>query len=157
MRLQKLDNTTRKKTEHEISRINKLFASGKPLLDLCRLREPDFVEASAAGSFLQSFYNGVESIILLLFKGIGEKIPVDLQWHKKLFEMAFQSTATRPLLFRSECKEQLAEYLSFRHFFRHSYGSEIDWKRLKPLVTEVEALWNALERDINEFVKTIAQ
>jgi len=44
-----LDNKLREKIEHEIIRLNKLFDSGKPLLDLCRLKEPDFVEASATG------------------------------------------------------------------------------------------------------------
>jgi hypothetical protein len=58
-----LEYKLRGKIEHEILRINKLFDSGKPLLDLCKLKEPDFVEASAAGSFLQSFYNGIESMI----------------------------------------------------------------------------------------------
>ena len=148
-----MDNNLKKKIEHEISRINGLFASGNLLLDLCKLKEPDFVEASASGSFLQSFHNGIESIILLIFKGIGEKIPNDLQWHKKLFEMAFESTEKRQTLFKNKYKEQLAEYLSFRHFFRHSYGFEIDWKRLKPLINDVEDLWKELEKDINKFIE----
>jgi len=153
VRLLKLDNNVKEKIEHEISRINGLFANGKPLLNLCRLKEPDFIEASAAGSFLQSFYNGIENIILLIFKGIGEKIPNDLQWHKKLFEQAFESNEKRSILFRNDYKGRLVEYLSFRHFFRHSYGFEIDWKRLKPLINEVEELWKLLEKDINKFIE----
>jgi hypothetical protein len=80
-----LDNNLEEKINNEIVRINKLFDSGKPLLVLCKLKEPDFIEASAAALFLHSFYNGIESIILLIFKNIGEKIPNDLQWHKTLF------------------------------------------------------------------------
>jgi hypothetical protein len=148
-----LDNVLKDKIEHEVLRINKLFDSGKPLLDLCRLKEPDFVEASAAGSFLQSFYNGIESIILLIFKTIGESIPNDLHWHKKLFEKTFEANEKRTTLFRNECKEKVVEYLSFRHFFRHSYGYEIDWNRLKPLISDVEELWKVLEEDINNFIK----
>ena len=52
-----MDDKIKEKIEHEIFRINKLFDNGKPLLDLCKIKEPDFLEASAAGSFLQSFYN----------------------------------------------------------------------------------------------------
>ena len=148
-----MDKNLREKIEHEISRINGLFTNGKPLLDLCRIKEPDFIEASAAGSFLQSFYNGIESVIILIFKGIGDNIPNDLQWHKKLFEKAFESTENRPILFRKEYKEQLVGYLSFRHFFRHSYGFEIDWRRLKPLINEVEEIWKVLKKDINEYIK----
>ena len=133
--------------------MNGLFNSGKPLLDLCKHKDPDFVEASAAGSFLQSFYNGIEGIILLLFKGIGENIPNDVQWHKKLFDKAFKATEKRSILFRDDYKEKLVEYLSFRHFFRHSYGFEIDWNRLRPLINEVEELWKILEKDIHKFIE----
>jgi len=61
-----LDKFLREKIEHEVCRINKLFDNGKPLLDLCKIKKPDFVEVSAVGSFLQSFYNGIENIILLI-------------------------------------------------------------------------------------------
>jgi len=148
-----LDKFLKEKLEYEIYRINKLFESGKPLLDLCKLTAPDFVEASAAGSFLQSFYNGIESIILLIFKNIEETIPNDLHWHKKLLEKTFIPTEKRTILFQNGHKEKLVEYLSFRHYFRHSYGYEIDWKRLKPLINGVEEMWKALESDIDKFLQ----
>jgi len=148
-----LNNNVKEKIEYEILRINKLFDSGKPLLDLCKLQEPDFVEASAAGAFLQSFYNGIEGIVLLVFKSIGENIPNDLQWHKKLFEKAFEANEHRTAIFRRECKDKLIEYLSFRHFFRHSYGYDLDWKRLKPLINAVRELWKTLEEDIAKFIE----
>jgi len=151
-RLWNLDNNLREKIEHEVLRINKLFDSEEPLLDLCKLKEPDFVEASAIGAFLQSFYNGTERIILLIFKTIGESIPTDLHWHKKLFEKAFDTTEKRTAIFRREYQDRLVEYLSFRHFFRHSYGYEVDWERLKPLINGVRELWEALKKDINGFI-----
>ena len=122
-------------------------------MDLCRLKEPDFVEASAAGSFLQSFYNGIESIVLLIFKTIGENIPNNLQWHRKLFEKTFEANEERTIIFRNEYKERLIEYLSFRHYFRHSYGYEIDWNRLKPLINDVEELWIVLKEDLTKFIE----
>jgi PHD/YefM family antitoxin component YafN of YafNO toxin-antitoxin module len=44
-----LDNKLREKIEHEILRLNQLFDSGKPLLDLCKLREPDFITKNGTG------------------------------------------------------------------------------------------------------------
>jgi hypothetical protein len=149
-----LNNNLKEKIENEIARINKLFDNGKPLLDLCRLKEPDFIEASAAALFLHSFYNGIESIILLVFKNIEENIPNNLQWHKELFEKTFEANDKRTILFRNEYKEQFVEYLSFRHYIRHSYGSELDWKRLKPLINNVEDLWKIIEEDIEQFIKS---
>ena len=148
-----MDNKLKEKIEYEIIRINQLFDSGKPLLDLCKIKEPDFIEASAAGSFLQSFYNGNESIILLIFKALNENIPNDFHWHKKLFEMTFENNDKRTAIYRCEYKEEFAEYLSFRHYFRHSYGYEIDWKRLKPLINGVEKLWENIRNDINKFIE----
>ena len=52
----------------EISRIDKSLDSVKPLLDLCKMNEPGIIEITAAAQVLHSFYNGVESIIVLFFK-----------------------------------------------------------------------------------------
>ena len=148
-----MDDKLKEKIEHEILRINKLFDSGKPLLDLCKLKEPDFIEASAAGSFLQSFYNGIESIVLLIFKTIKEEIPNDIHWHRKLFEKTFETNEKRTAIFQNNYKEQFIEYLSFRHYFRHSYGYEIDVVRLKPLINDVEKLWEFIEEDIRKYIE----
>jgi hypothetical protein len=84
-----LDEIVKIKIEHEISRIEKLFNDVKPLLDLCKIKEPDIIEMTASAQVLHSFYNGVESIIVLFFKYKNEKIPNDIKWHKTIFEMAF--------------------------------------------------------------------
>ena len=148
-----MDKFLREKIEHEVCRINKLFDNGKPLLDLCKIKKPDFVEVSAVGSFLQSFYNGIENIILLIFKNIGEDIPTDSHWHKQLLDKTFEANDKRTILFKIEYKEKLFEYLSFRHYFRHSYGYELDWKRLIPLTNEIEETWKLLEEDIISFIE----
>jgi hypothetical protein len=62
-----LDSKLIEKINLEISRIDKLFDGGKPLLDLCRIKEDlNFIELSAGALFLHSFYNGIESIVLLI-------------------------------------------------------------------------------------------
>jgi hypothetical protein len=148
-----LDNKIKQKIENEIAQINKLFCSGKPLLDLCRLKEPDFVEASAAALLLQSFYNGIESIILLVLKGLEEKIPNDIHWHKKILEKSLESNEKRSNIFRNENRELLTEYLTFRHFIRHSYGHQLKWQRLKPLINGAEEFWKKIENDIKIFLE----
>ena len=149
-----MDNNLKEKIIYEISRINGLFNSGKPLLDLCRLKEPDFIESSAAALLLHSFYNGIESIILMILKNLGEDIPNSFQWHKELFEKTFETTEKRTAIFREKYKEQLVEYLTFRHFIRHAYGPDIDWRRLKPLLNNVEAMWSIVKEDIHQFIKS---
>jgi len=52
-----LDNKLKEKIEYEISRIEKLINDAKPLLDLCKLKEPDFVEITATAQILHSLLN----------------------------------------------------------------------------------------------------
>ncbi|MDR0722546.1 MAG: hypothetical protein LBF75_07120 [Treponema sp.] len=95
-----MDNNLKEKIVYEISRINNLFDSGKPLFGLCKLKEPDFIESSAAALLLHSFYNGIESIVLMILKNIEEDIPNSFQWHKELFEKTFEITDKRTIIFR---------------------------------------------------------
>ncbi|GHV91250.1 hypothetical protein AGMMS50268_17530 [Spirochaetia bacterium] len=40
------------------NRIDKLFSAASPLIKLCNLRDPDFIESSAVALVLHSFYIG---------------------------------------------------------------------------------------------------
>jgi len=51
-----LDENAKIKIQHEISRIDKLINDAKPLLDLCKLKIPDFIEITATAQILHSFY-----------------------------------------------------------------------------------------------------
>ena len=90
-----MDNNLKIKIKHEISRIEKQITDAKPLLDLCKIKEPDFVEITATAQILHSFYNGVESVIILFFKNSGEKTPNDIHWHKIVLEMAFGNNSKK--------------------------------------------------------------
>jgi hypothetical protein len=70
-----LDNSIKIKIEHEISRIEKLLIDVKPLLDLCKIKEPDIIEKTASAQVLHSFYNGLESVLILFFKSLNENLP----------------------------------------------------------------------------------
>ena len=43
-----MDKAIKIKVEHEISRIDKSLEDMKPLLDLCKIKEPDIIEMTAA-------------------------------------------------------------------------------------------------------------
>ena len=115
-----MDKILKEKIIHETQKINKLFENGKPLLEICKVKEPDFIEASAAGAFLQSFYNGIEGVLIMIYKANNETIPDGFNVHKLLFEKAFESNDLRAQILNNTIKEQFTEYLTFRHFFRHS-------------------------------------
>jgi len=151
-----LDEIVKLKIEHEISRIDKQLSDVSPLLDLCKIKEkPDIIEMTASAQVLHSFYNGVESIIVLFFKYINEKLPNDIKWHKTLFEMAFGSNSKNIKILQDDIKEKLEKYLYFRHFIRHSYSSELDWDLMGSLVKEIENIWQNIRNDFEVFIRNL--
>jgi hypothetical protein len=148
-----LDETGKIKIKHEISRIEKSLSDVKPLLDLCKIREPDIIEMTAVAQVLHSFYNGIEGVITLCFKYINEKLPNNIRWHKTLFEMAFGTNLENKKIIRDDIKKKLERYLLFRHFIRHSYSSELEWDEMKPLIVEIEDIWKIIKTDFEIFIE----
>jgi hypothetical protein len=90
-----LDEKLKKKIAFEISQIDKLLNDSKPLLDLCKLKMPDFIEISAAALLLHSFYNGIENILRLIIKTYDTELPNDTKWHMELLEKSFVANENR--------------------------------------------------------------
>jgi hypothetical protein len=148
-----LDTSLKEKIKHEISRIEKLLSDAKPLLDLCKIKEPDFVEIAATAQILHSFYNGIESIVILFLKSINENVPNDSKWHKTLFEITFGSNSKNIIILRKGIKEKIEKYMYFRHFIRHSYSSELKWSEMEILVKELEEIWKIIKIDFESFIE----
>jgi hypothetical protein len=148
-----LDNEAKAKILFEISRINKLLDEGKPLLDLCKLKTPDFIERSAVALLLHSFYNGIENVLILIFKNYGEELPNGIKWHIELLDKAFVSNGNRKEIFQRELQESMEEYLKFRHFIRHSYGFQLEWARMENLVKQIENIWKILRENLSLFIE----
>jgi len=47
----------------------------------------------------------------------------------------------------------LEKYMSFRHFIRHSYSSELDWMIMGPLVIGIENIWQIIKADFETFIE----
>jgi hypothetical protein len=125
----------------------------KYFLDSFKTNFPDIVEITAAAQVLHSFYNGIESVTVLFFKHLNEKIPNNFKWHKTLFEMMFGDNSKNIRIVRDEIKKKLERYLLFRHFIRHSYSSELDWNYMSPLIINLEDTWKIIKDDFDSFIK----
>ena len=148
-----MDEKLKTKVLFEISQIDRLVNDSKPLLDLCKLKVPDFIEMSAAALVLHSFYNGLENILKLIIKFYDDKLPSDSKWHMELLEMAFVQNRTRKEIFRNELQGILEEYLKFRHFVRHSYGFQLEWERMEDLIKGIHDTWKMIKEDMNKFIE----
>ena len=150
-----MDEKLKIKIVFEISQIDKLLNESKPLLDLCKLKTPDFIEMSAAALLLHSFYNGIENILRLIIRFYDTKLPNDIKWHMELLEKAFISNENRKEIFNIELQETLEEYLKFRHFVRHSYGFQLDWERMEDLITKINNIWDQVKDNLSAFIEAV--
>lgn len=118
------------------------------------LAEPSFIEIRAIGSILHDFYSGVEKIFMRVAATLDEEVPKGGDWHLQLIErISYPVPGGRPALIDHELKEDLGEYLRFRHLFRNIYGFELRWKRLEELAKSLARIQKRLSHQIEEFFK----
>ena len=66
-----MDKPLKTKITYEISQIDELIDKAGVLVSLCKDKEPDFIEITAVGGILHSFYNGIENIFVLIGKSLN--------------------------------------------------------------------------------------
>ena len=105
-----MDSQLREKIKFEISQIDVLFDKAKILEEKCKLQEPDFIELSAVGSTLHSYYNGLENIFVLIAKQIDNASLSSQRWHKDVLDSMFAQTAARNAVLNESLHESLLDY-----------------------------------------------
>jgi hypothetical protein len=148
-----LDKNVSEKIIYEISQIEETVNDAEPLIKLCKIKEPDLIECSAAALLLHSFYNGIENILLIIMKSKENSSLSSNKWHTELLDNAFVSTDNKSVIFRNEIKETLQDYLSFRHFVRHTYGFRIKWEKMEDKLNNLKEIWEVLKEDLNKFIE----
>jgi hypothetical protein len=115
------------------------------------------IEATALASVLHSFYNGLENIFVVIGKRFDFRMPTGEQWHRSLLLQMSTPTPLRSPVLTEETVAQLIDYLSFRHFYRHSYSHLINWNKLKQLVLPMPALWLQVKRELQHFIQSLQE
>lgn len=139
---------TRSKLRHETAQVDELLSSYSPLLKLAAARSPDLTEITAIATVLHSFYNGIENIFGIIAKEVDQHFPKGNAWYRELLDQMTRSSNARAAVIDDHAREILLEYLSFRHFFRHSYSFHLDWTQRKSLVTGLNANWDRIKAGI---------
>lgn len=47
---------------------------------------------------------------------------------------------------------QLREYATFRHFYRHAYSFQLNWEKMKPLVENINSIWEETKNRLYIFI-----
>ncbi|MBQ4498327.1 MAG: hypothetical protein II973_12610 [Spirochaetaceae bacterium] len=147
-----VDSELKTKILFEISEIDELLEKASILSQKCKIKEPDFIELSAVGSTIHSFYNGLENIFLLIQKHIDKEISSSERWHSELLVSMFKENENRKAVLDKSLQLPLTDYMGFRHFFRHSYGYHLRWDLAQPLFENMPDIWNSVKGCILSFI-----
>lgn len=142
-----MDEATKSKIDYEISQIDELIGKSEVLLSLCKNKEPDFIEITAVGGILHSFYNGIENIFVLIGRSLNFDFKSSPQWHRNLVDFMFTQADFLP----SDIRLLLTEYMGFRHFYRHTYGYTIKWEKCSHLFLGLPEFWQTVRDAVKKY------
>ena len=128
------------KIDIDIEARNRVFAA-MPNHEI--LTQLSTLELAGVATLLHNFYNGTENIIKRIFIEKGITIPQGSSWHKELLNLAVKEN-----IISNPVKEQLGEFLAFRHFFSHAYAIDLYAERMEPLVKSASGLYEAFKIEI---------
>lgn len=112
-------------------------------------RKPSNYLLRAGGSILHDFYTGIEKIFENVAKEIDQRVPMGEEWHSELLhQMTLDIPGLRPPVITAHTEKKLREYLGFRHLFRKRYGFELDWEKMKRLLSKMPDVLSVLENEI---------
>lgn len=135
----------------ELANLERLKKELNQLL-LTKIDEKSSYEVRAAGSILHDFYCGVEKIFERIAVIMDKNLPDGFNWRTDLLlQMVKPVDSVRGKFISEELTERLKEFLRFRHLFRHLYGFELKWERIKPLCDDFEKILADLEKEIKVF------
>ena len=132
------------KIEAEYENIDRLILE---LPEKERLPFLEFLQLAGVATILHNFYNGIENIIKLILNEKDVPLPEGGSWHKELLELAEEKG-----IITKSTREQVGEYLSFRHFFSHAYALDLYAERLEPLVENIKKVYAYFKNDISDFL-----
>lgn len=123
---------------------------------LARTGDEDEAEQITIAKHLHDFYNGVERIFERIAVRLDGDLPSGGHWHSLLLErMAAPFSDVRPAAIDFWLQNHLQELLKFRHLFRHTYGEDLEWPRVKVLAEELPELMERVRRALEAFQEAI--
>ena len=134
----------------ELAAIREETETVQPLLSKLKNDEPDSIQLRAVAATLHAFYTGIERVLILVAKNIDQHVPDSPHWHRELLSQMCRSSENRPKILSPDLATLLADYLAFRHVFRHSYSDQFRWALMQPLAGGMTKTLESLRAHLRE-------
>lgn len=110
----------------------------------------------ACAGYLHHYYTGIESVFERISRAFDGGLTSSGDYHRELLRsMTIEIPDIRPSIISRDLAEEFDEYRRFRHMFRHSYGSELRWRKMEPLAKGIDSLTKVLLERISEFMQFV--
>ncbi|HID62855.1 MAG TPA: hypothetical protein EYP49_08990 [Anaerolineae bacterium] len=107
--------------------------------------------------YLHDFYNGTERIFERVAVRVDGDLPAGPNRHTLLLRRMGQPFGSRrPAVIDQALENKLANYLRFRHLFRHTYGYDLEWKRVRELGQALPGVLETIKTQLAAFLSTLA-
>lgn len=102
---------------------------------------------------LHSFYSGIEKIFESIANKVDRYTVTGQSWHKDLLvQMNTPIDNVRPPVISKETKQNIQEYLDFRHVVRNVYAYNFDPEKLGRLVHNAVKIYQDFQGEIRLFI-----
>ena len=120
-----------------------------------RKREEGRAVVESVGYQLHNLYCAFEDLFKIVAKTFENHIEDKSKYHVELLKrMTIRIEKIRPSLLSRETYVLLDDLRSFRHFFRHAYSYELDERKVKLVLDDVERLKEIYRKDIDLFLNS---
>jgi hypothetical protein len=121
------------------------------------LEANDPVRMESVAYQIHNLFNAVEDLLKIIAAYFENQITDTARWHTALLQrMTQEVVGIRPSLLSQESYLLLNSLRGFRHFFRHAYGTPIEYAQLKINLDKARGLVPCLEQDIESFLETLS-
>jgi uncharacterized protein YutE (UPF0331/DUF86 family) len=116
----------------------------------------DIIRLESIAYQIHNLYNATEDLLKIVASYFENNITDTSQWHSALLQRMCQDIPEiRPALLSPETFLILNSLRGFRHFFRHAYGTSIEYEQLKINLDKALNLLPNLEKDLENFIEQL--
>lgn len=106
---------------------------------------------------IHNIYCSIEDLLKLIASAFENQIGTTGEWHRVLLLRLSQPVeGIRPAFLSEETFDLLNQLRSFRHMFRHAYGTDIQLRQLEPNVDIALQASRSVKQDITKFLENLS-